>query len=101
MCGKAIEAICVDKTGEKTLHKGIIKLKELGIIDNQLYEWGEALRKERNIGAHATDDRICEQDASDILDFSIAITDYIYILSLKFDEYKKRKKTQTMDDLFS
>ncbi len=91
MCGRAIEALCKEKTGETTLYKGITKLKENGIIDDRLFEWGNALRKERNIGAHASDETISKRDAADILDFAMAITDYIYVLSEKFENYKSRK----------
>lgn len=91
MCGKAIEAICRDKTGETTLHKGLKKLKDNNIIDDRLYDWGEALRNERNMGAHATEKKITKEDAKDILDFATAIIEYIYIMTAQFEAYKNRK----------
>ena len=53
MCGKAIEFIVCDKTNKNNLFQGLKELKAKEIIDARLYEWSEALRKERNIGAHA------------------------------------------------
>ncbi len=94
MCGKAIEAICVEKTGEKTLHKGLKSLKDKEIIDSRLYDWGEALRKERNIGAHATEETITKANAQDVLDFAIAICEYIYVLTDKYNEYVERKQKE-------
>lgn len=91
MCGRALEAISKEKTGEATLAKGLFKLREANVIDDRLFEWGEALRKERNIGAHAGEEVITGKDAGDILDFANAIVNYIYVLSWKFESYKKRK----------
>jgi len=95
MCGRALEAICVEKIGEKTLHKGLQKLRETNVIDDRLYNWGEALRKERNIGAHATKETVSKLDAKDILDFAMAIVDYIYVLTVKFEAYQARKSKGT------
>ncbi|RRQ22248.1 DUF4145 domain-containing protein [Thiohalobacter thiocyanaticus] len=92
MCGRAIEAICKDKTNEKTLHKGLKKLKVDAVIDDRLYSWGEALRKERNIGAHASEDTVSKQDAQDIFDFAKAIAEYVYVMAEKFDAYEQRKQ---------
>lgn len=91
MCGRALEAICIEKTNEKTLYKGLKQLREADIIDDKLYKWGEALRKERNIGAHATEETVYRDDAKDILDFATTIIEYIYIMSAKFEKYMKRK----------
>lgn len=92
MCGRAIEAICVEKTQEKTLHKGLQALRDTGVIDGRLFDWGESLRQERNIGAHATGEKIRREDAKDILDFAIAICDYVYVLSDRYEKYKSRKE---------
>ena len=94
MCGRALEFVTIEKTGEKTLYKGLQKLKEQNVIDDRLFEWGEALRKERNIGAHAAEEEISRQDANDILDFAVAICDYIYVLAQKYSEYLDRKMNQ-------
>lgn len=98
MCGRAIEGICKEKTSEKTLAKGLKQLKDGKVIDSKLYEWGQALRNERNIGAHAGDESISAQDAHDVLDFAIAISEYVYVLDEKYQEYKERKKAATLDE---
>ncbi len=92
MCGRALEAICKEKTGEKTLYAGLKKLKEKNEIDERLFEWGDVLRKERNIGAHASNEITSKQDARDILDFAISICEYIYVLSEKYKDFLKRKE---------
>jgi hypothetical protein len=91
MCGRALEAICKEKTGESTLAKGLKSLKSQNLIDNRLFDWGDALRKERNIGAHASDETVTRTDARDILDFANAIVEYIYVMTAKYEAYQDRK----------
>jgi hypothetical protein len=91
MCGRAIEGLSRDKTGATYLGEGLEKMKQAKIIDEKLFEWGQALQKERNIGAHAGEDTVSYQTANDVLDFSLAITEYVYVLDEKFKSYKARK----------
>lgn len=91
MCGRAIEGLCKDKVKSKYLADGLKKLKAEKIIDEKLFEWGEALRNERNIGAHAGEETISRQDASDVLDFALAMAEYVYVLDDKYQAYKQRK----------
>src|SRR3990170_5543755 len=85
MCGTALEGICVEFTKKKYLAEGLKSLLEKKIIDSRIFEWGEALRQHRNLGAHATEHDISRRDATDLLDFTNAICDYIYDLTVKFE----------------
>jgi hypothetical protein len=91
MCGRAIEGLCRDKVNAKYLGEGLKKMKDAKIIDEKLFEWGEALQNERNIGAHAGEATVSRQNANDALDFSLAIAEYVYVLDEKFKSYKDRK----------
>lgn len=91
MCGKAIEAICVAQADERQLGKGLRKLLENGVIDKRLFEWAEVLRKQRNIGAHATEEETSREDAKDVLAFATALCDYIFVLAEKYKEFVERK----------
>jgi Domain of unknown function (DUF4145) len=92
MCGRAIEGVCKHHDAEiKSLATGLKKLRESGVIDERMYSWGEALRISRNLGAHATTEQINQEDARDLLDFSIAICEHIFILNVKFDRFKQRQ----------
>ncbi len=92
MCGRALEAICRHfSTKDTYLGAGLKELRDKGIIDARLFEWGEELRDQRNYAAHATDEDISGQDASDVLTFTYAIIDYVFLLTLKFDQFQKRK----------
>jgi len=95
MCGRAIEALCIQHTKEKTLYRGLKSLKEKGIIDARIFEWGDSLRHERNLGAHATGVRTTRDDASDVLDFAVAICEYVCVLSEKYKNYQKRKGSKS------
>lgn len=98
MCGRAIEAICKEhKTKSRNLAGGLRELKTKGVIDGRLFDWGEALRGRRNIGAHATEEDISREDAHDILDFGVAICEYVFVLSERYEEFiarERRKKAK-------
>ncbi len=93
MCGRTIEGVCKHHFPKnKTLAAGLKELKKAGIIDERLFHWGDELRKHRNIGAHATTEKISKEDAKDLLDFSTTICDYIFVLNEKFNRFKERNK---------
>ncbi len=99
MAGRAIEGVCKHHGADKkTFAQGLIELKQKGLIDERIFEWGEELRKHRNIGAHASDEKIPQEDAKDLLDFALAICDYVFVLHAKFERFQeraqKRKETK-------
>lgn len=92
LCGRALERLVKEKTGENhMIGRGLKVLLEKGAIDQRLYDWAEALRKERNIGAHASEEDTTKENAQDVIDFTIAIFDYIYTLAEKYEKYVARK----------
>lgn len=92
MCGRTLESICAEfDIKGKMLVNGLNKLLEKDVIDKKIYQWSEALRIQRNIGAHALDKKINREDAEDILDFTNAICQYIFVLSIQFNNFKKRQ----------
>ena len=91
LCGKALERLIKEKAGANMIAKGLAELKTKGVIDERLFKWAEALRKERNIGAHASDQDTTKENAQDVIDFTIAIFDYVYTLSEKYERYVARK----------
>lgn len=93
MCGRVLESICAEHgTKNKLLMGGLKELLDKQVIDKRIYEWGQALREHRNIGAHATKANISKEDARDLLDFANAICDYIFVLSKKFEGFMGRKE---------
>ncbi len=91
LCGKALERLAHEKAPAKTLAASLAALKDNGVIDERLSLWAKALRQERNIGAHASDEEVSKENAQDVLDFTIAIFEYVYTLSEKYAEFMARK----------
>jgi hypothetical protein len=58
---------------------------------NAISLWATALRQERNIGAHAGDADVSKENAQDVLDFTVAIFEYVYTLSEKYADFMARK----------
>lgn len=91
MCRRTLEGFCLVKgIKERNLAIAIKKLKDQGIINEQLYEWANELRLAGNKAAHAINNEFEAIDAKDILDFTIAILDFTYSFKDKFDKFKTR-----------
>jgi hypothetical protein len=92
MAGRALEGLVRSFTTPTTyLKDGIDKLHELDIIDDRLHKWGKAVHLERNEGAHASGWSYNEQDASDILEFSRAIIEYVFDIRRRFEKFEARR----------
>jgi HEPN domain-containing protein len=91
LCGRALERFAKVKAPGKTLHGALEELKAQGEIDSRLFDWATILRKERNLGAHATDEEVTKENAEDVLSFTIAIFEYVFTLSEKYAEFMARK----------
>jgi len=51
MCGRAVEGVCQHHDPKiRSLQTGLQKLKKDGVIDDRIYNWGDALRLSRNQG---------------------------------------------------
>jgi hypothetical protein len=96
MCGRVLEGISLEYgTKDKTLAGGLKELLDRGVIDKRIFEWGEALRRHRNIAAHVSKEIINKADAKDLLDFAEAICEYIFVLSSRFEKFMSRKQPQS------
>ena len=107
MLGRALEAVCRDvieksKTPSKDtsttakkikpimLGQGIKKMKEIGVIDDRLFDWSQQLHAFRNLAAHPEDVSISREDTEDLQTFVYAIIEYIYDLTDRYEEFKER-----------
>jgi hypothetical protein len=91
LCGRALERLAKEKAPGRNLASSLAELKSKAIIDERLYQWADALRKERNLGAHAADEDVTKENAQDVLSFTVAIFEYVYTLSEKYEEFMARK----------
>jgi hypothetical protein len=73
------------------LGEGIRRLHEQKIIDERLYEWSQSLHAIRNLVAHPEDITVSREDAEDLQVFVNAITEYVYDLSDRHEEFKSRQ----------
>ncbi|MGB3464339.1 MAG: DUF4145 domain-containing protein [Cyclobacteriaceae bacterium] len=92
MCRRTIEGFCFLKgLKNNNLAKSIEKLKEAGVINEQLFEWANTLRLSGNEAAHNIGSTFSSTDARDILDFTVAILDFSYSFKEKFDKFEERR----------
>lgn len=93
MSGRALEGICRHfKTKHQFLGGGIKELLDMGIIDKRIFQWSEELHKHRNIAAHAEEHNMTKEDATDLRDFVVAISEYVFVLTEKFNNFIERQK---------
>lgn len=89
---KTLESLCLEHGAEeRTLEASLKKLKNDGVIEERLFEWAEALRTLGNEAAHGVGTTISRQDARDILEFTEALTEYVFTYRDSFDRFKKRR----------
>ncbi|WP_428961224.1 DUF4145 domain-containing protein [Micromonospora fluostatini] len=95
MVRRTLEGICrLNNVDKRTLFEGLRELQQRGQIDDRLMEWAEELRTLGNQGAHFTGTKVTREDASDAVDLAEAMLDYMYVLTVKFAEFKKRRASK-------
>jgi Domain of unknown function (DUF4145) len=109
MFGRALEGLCRDilftreekkairdGTSKKRLMlaDGIKQLQERNIIDSRLFDWSQHLHAFRNLAAHPDmqAESITREDAEDLQVFVYAITEYVFDLAERYEEFKERQK---------
>jgi Domain of unknown function (DUF4145) len=109
MFGRALEALCRDVlftkeekrairagTSKKRLMlaEGIKQLREKNYIDSRLFDWSQHLHAFRNLAAHPDmqAESITREDAEDLQVFVYAITEYVYDLAERYEEFKERQE---------
>lgn len=92
MSGRALEGLCRDlNADDNMLGKGLEQLHKASQIDDRLYEWGRELNRKRNIAAHPDPTPISQRDAEYVFEFVLAICDYVYVLTAKFERFRNGK----------
>lgn len=92
MCRKVLEGVCKEhgvKSGN--LMRMLKSMQDTGTIDAQLYEWSNALRHAGNEAAHDVDVAFSMEDASDSLEFTNAIVDYLFSYRDRFLKFQERR----------
>jgi Domain of unknown function (DUF4145) len=92
MSGRALEGVGRHfDTSSWKLAESLKELRDRGVIDPRLFEWGDALRRDRNLAAHASEEKFSKEDATDLLDFIHAICEHVFVLVPKFRAFMERR----------
>ena len=62
-------------------------------VDARLWEWAETLRGVRNAAAHFNNETVSRQDAEDVVAYSEALLDYLYVLKARFEAMRARRSS--------
>ena len=93
MCRKMLEELCkYHGATVGTLGLRLCKVCEDGVIDSKLLDWGQQLKHFGNIALHAGHEKVCQEDAEDLLDFAQEMGRYVFVLNAKFARFKERHK---------
>jgi hypothetical protein len=96
MCGRVLEGLAaLHGANEPTLVRNLDRLRDLGVLDGRLVEWASELRTIRNDAAHFKGERITRENAADTVILTRTILDYVYVVTARFDEFKKRRRPDT------
>jgi hypothetical protein len=101
MTGRALEAVArhFHKGGKEKhlmLGKGLEELHANKIIDERLYLWSKELHEHRNLAAHATEAFFTKDDAEDLFNFAVAICEYVFVISTKYESFVRRKENKKL-----
>jgi hypothetical protein len=92
MVGRTLEAVCKEfGFSTRSVFEGLKSMYDKGVISQELLDWANELRVLRNVGAHATGQRVDCLDATEALDFLQAILEILYELRPKFEKFKLRR----------
>jgi Domain of unknown function (DUF4145) len=92
MCRKAIEGMCViHEIKAPNLAVALKQARDLGVIDGRLFDWADELRLSGNEAAHEVQALTSGEDARDLLEFTQAILEYVFVFRDRFELFKKRR----------
>lgn len=95
MIGRTSAAVCKEfDSSARNIHKGLESMYKRGLISEEILNWSNELRVLRNLGAHASNQRIDRSDAQGALDFLQAILEILYDLRPKFEKFRARGKSE-------
>jgi hypothetical protein len=93
MCRRTLEGVCADhKVDGSSLQRRLAALRDSGIIEGRLFQWADELRLVGNEAAHEVSVEVSPQDASDTLDFTRAVLEYVYTFRDQFQRFQQRRK---------
>lgn len=93
LAGRTLEMLCNhENVPGKVLAHRLENLANSGRIPLPLAQMALQLKQLRNLGAHAAEDEVNEEDVPIILDFLEAILEYLYVAPAKIEAVRARLK---------
>ena len=88
---RCLEAVCKDRGAKKkNLDASIKELASKGILPDTLISMMNSSRIIGNLGAHASSDEVTEDDANLLIDFCLAILEYVYVVPSRIATVQRR-----------
>jgi len=92
MYRRSLELLAVERGVQvRNLAEALKRLRDLGEIDQRLYEWADELRLAGNHAAHEVHEGVSPVDAKDINDLTEAIIDYVFVFQARYEAFKARR----------
>jgi uncharacterized protein YbaR (Trm112 family) len=92
MAGRALEGVVRHFTAPTMyLGPGLKELYAKKVIDDRLFDWAKALHLDRNDAAHSSGQVFGGDDAEDLLAFTIAICEYVFVIAARFKAFQERR----------
>lgn len=95
LCRTTIEAMCREHGATGHLTAALRKLNDDDVIDKRLFEWANQLRLAGNVAVHDASSSVSREEASDVMDFTHALLEYVFTFRAKFDAFKRRHEERT------
>lgn len=93
MVRRTLEGMCIEQgTKKSNLFQALQELRDDGIIEGRLFDWAQALRVLGNQGAHFSEESVSREDAADALSLAEAVLNYIYVFTVKYQEFQRRRQ---------
>lgn len=94
MVRRSLEGMCIEQgTKKKALFQALQELRDDGKIEGRLFDWAQALRVLGNQGAHFSEEPVSREDAADALSLAEALLNYIYVFTVKYEEFQNRRQS--------
>lgn len=97
MARRIVQGVCTQQGyKQRNLFDALKAMRaDAGVIDDRLYEWADAVRDVGNEGAHEYGKQVSRADASEVLNFTEALLDYLYVFQARYAEFKERRDAES------
>jgi hypothetical protein len=96
MARRIVQGICTQQGyTQRNLFDALKAMRNADVIDDRLYEWADAARDVGNQGAHEYEVSVSREDASEVLNFTEALLDYLYVFQARYEEFKERRAAES------